>query len=310
MLADGFCPHCFRSLWNGYSCKRRTCPGHVETYLRDWAEVVRAALAAWGGLTTLTTLTAPGAKFFPWDPTRCKLKGPHEHSGPNGCTVNPYVAAGWNETMNERLTRLFDAARERVRRAGLPCPEVLVHTAELKRGLFHVHTVLGFEPYQRQGLELFLDTLDELRGSYGFGTSKRGGFDRGTPGKFVGAHAGLYVSKYLRPGEAKGSFLPAIEVMEKVGLRDPETGRLRHNFRPVYVNRTLTARSKVTMSFLRFTRYAYKRFGPGLTRSECLLLWEFVKVFERSGGSGEPEAMPLPELALPPPVYVQDRLPF
>ena len=53
------------------------------------------------------------------------------------------------------------------------------------------------------------------------------------------------------------------------------------------MNPKLTKKSGVTMRFLRFTRYAYRRWGL-LTRREYLFLWQFVQIFgsARSGERG------------------------
>lgn len=287
-----FCPHCFHDLWQGHRCKRRTCPGYAPLYLRDQAERLKAGLAEWDGETTIATVTAPGADALPWDLRRCKLRGPHKHSGPNGCEVDQWAAAEWNKTATKRLSRLVHAAKERVRRARLARPEVLATVLELKRGVFHAHIVVGFHGFTRQGLEVFLDALDDLRGEYGFGTSARGGFDRGQPGRFTGPHAGLYSSKYLRPDSAKGSFIPALMKIEQVVERDPSTGRAREQVRPVYVNPKLTKRSGVTMRFLRWTRYAYRRWGA-LSRREMLFLWELVQTFpDDAPGPAMPAGVP------------------
>jgi hypothetical protein len=110
-----FCPACFRSLWQGRSCKRRDCPGYASIYLRDQAERLRQNLAAWGGKTCLVTLTAPGSDVLPWDTSKCP-PGDHACSGALGCRVHWGVAAGWNATVTGRLGNLVKLAREQVRR--------------------------------------------------------------------------------------------------------------------------------------------------------------------------------------------------
>jgi hypothetical protein len=277
---SGFCPECYHNLWNGTRCKRRTCPGYAPTYLRDQAERLKAGLAAWEGETTIATLTAPGADVLPWDPTQCKAVGAHRHSGPAGCVVQPWEAANWNRTATKRLSRLIHAASARVRRAKVGSPDLLATVLELKRGVFHAHIVLGYEGHTRQALELFLDALDELRGEYGFGAGKRGGFDRGKPGRYSGPHAGLYTSKYLRPDGAKGSFVPALIRMEQLIERNPDTGRPKEQVRPVFVSPKLTRKSGVTMRFLRWTRYAYVVWGRvKIPRHELLAIYRLVRMF-------------------------------
>lgn len=281
-----FCRHCFHDLWKGTRCKRRTCPSYAPTYLRDHAERLKAGLAEWEGETTIATLTAPGADVLPWDPSRCKVRGPHKHSGPAGCQVEPWAAAEWNRTTNKRLSKLIHTASSRVRRARVGSPDVLAIVLELKRGVFHAHIVLGYEGCTRHALELFLDALDELRGEYEFGTSKRGGFDRGHPGRFSGPHAGLYTSKYLRPDGAKGSFIPALIKMERLIERNPDTGRPLEQIRPVFVSPKLTRRSGITMRFLRWSRLAYHVFGVR-TRDEALFTWRLFELFGLDPTTGE-----------------------
>lgn len=301
-----FCPECFHTLWAGGTCKRRTCPAYAPRYLRDQAERLKAGLAVWEAETTIATLTAPGADVLPWDPTLCKIEGPHRHSGPDGCAVDQWAAAAWNRTVTRRLSSLNHAARERVRRAKLLAPDILASVLETKRGVFHAHVILGYEPCQRQGLELFLDVLDELRGEYEFGTSRGGGFDRGRPGFFTGPHAGLYSSKYLRPDSAKGSFVPVLRKIEELSERDPNTGRMRDQVRPVFVSPKLTRRSGVTMRFLRWARYAFVMWGA-LPRDEVLAAYRIREVFgqvELESSSPQVKAKPPPAQPLRSPAPV------
>lgn len=305
MSSDGdtFCPHCFyaypRNRETGEvvsrSCKRRTCPHYAPKYLRRFAEVVRCALAQWKGQTTIATLTAPGSDLLPWDESLCRIEGPHKHSGPNGCQVNPWVAAEWNRTVTKRLSDLCNRARVNVTRRGLPAPSTLARVLELKRGVFHAHVVLGFSWAERAGLDAYLDELDELRGEFGFGTAA-GGFDRGAPGKFDAVGAGAYTSKYLRPDGAKGSFVPALLNLEAITPTNRETGRKVSQLRPVYVNAKLTRQSGVTMRFLRWAAYAFVKWGRiEVPRAELLRVFELVKVF------GQVDLLELAPAIPPPP---------
>lgn len=276
----GFCPVCFHDLYGSRSCKRRTCPSYAPKYLRDLAEVLKAAMAEWDGQTAIATLTAPGRDVLPWDESKCVIEGPHRHSGPNGCVVDEWMAAQWNRTVTSRLSAICNHAGVRVRRQGLPTPTILARALELKRGVFHAHVILGFQWSEVAGYRAYGQALDELRGEYEFGTSAHGGFDMGEPGRFNGAHAGLYASKYLRPNGAKGSFVPALRKIETIVDRDPETGRAKQQVRPVYVNPKLTAKSGVTMRFLRWARYAFVRWGRvDLPRAELLLVYRMVCEF-------------------------------
>jgi hypothetical protein len=258
-----FCPECLRSLWAGTRCKRRDCPAYAGIYLRDQAERLKANLAAWEGKTCLATLTAPGADVLAWDKSKCP-EGKHVCSGKLGCRVSWVAAAGWNATVTKRLGDLLKVARERTRRKhGKARVEVLGYVCEAQqRGVFHPHVVLGYRTAaDRAALDTFVDTLRRKRGSYEFGTGRRGSFDPGTPDRFSAGDAARYVSKYLRPDRAKTSFVPLLEAINRITPRDPETGRHVHLVRPVYVSTALTRRTGVTMGFLRYKRWAWRKWG-------------------------------------------------
>jgi hypothetical protein len=219
----------------GHRCKRRTCPGYAPLYLRDQAERLKAGLAEWDGETTIATVTAPGA-----DVSRGIL-------GAAGWTVHRSTRArtgaksisGWrlsgtrrrhSGSLGSSMPHKSGSGRARLAR-----PEVLATVPELKRGVFHAHIVLGYHGFSRQGLEVFLDALDQLRGEYGFGTSRQGA----------------------------------------------STGRPTEQVRPVYINPKLTAKSGVTMRFLRWARYAYVRWGRvDMPRAEELAIFRLAAMFD------------------------------
>jgi hypothetical protein len=270
-----FCSECYRSLWQGRTCKRRDCPGYAPIYLRDQAERLRANLAAWDGKTCLVTLTAPGVDALPWDRTKC-VDGDHRCSGKRGCRVHWVAAAGWNATVTRRLGELLKTAREQTRRkhGSKARVEVLGYVCEAQqRGVFHPHVILGFRTAaDRAALDTFRGALKRKRGSYEFGTGRRS-FDAGKPERFTARDAGRYISKYLRPDGAKTSFVPLLEAINRTTARDPETGRLKVLVRPVYVSTTLTRRTGVTMTFLRFKRWVWVEWGGGPTDDELLSLF-------------------------------------
>jgi len=260
-----FCPECLRSLWQGRTCKRRDCPSYAGIYLRDQAERLRANLAAWDGKTCLVTLTAPGADVLAWDRSKCP-DGKHTCSGRLGCRVDWVKAAGWNATVTKRLGDLLSMARERTRRkhGNAVRVEVLGYVCEAQlRGVFHPHLVLGYRTAaERAALDTFRDALRRKRGAYDFGRGRRGSFDAGTPDRFSAGDAARYISKYLRPDRAKTSFVPLLEAINRLTPRDPDTGRYKHLVRPVYVSTALTRRTGVTMGFLRYKRWAWRKWGP------------------------------------------------
>jgi hypothetical protein len=276
------CEHCFRLLWGRGRCKRRDCPGYAAIYLRDQAVRLRENLAAWNGKTCLVTLTAPGEDVLPWDRSKCPV-GEHRCSGNLGCRVDWYKAALWNSDVTKRLGDLLKVARERVRRKHRGRGEVVVlaYVCEAhQRGVFHVHVVLGYRTAPgRAALDSFRDALKRQRGEYGFGRGRRGSFDAGEPDRFGGRDAGRYISKYLRPDGAKTSFVPLLENVNKVTLRNPETGRYENLLRPVYVSPKLTRLTGITMGFLRFCRYAYMLFKVEHTREELLLMYRLRQRF-------------------------------
>ena len=226
---------------------------------------MKANLGAWEGKTRLITLTAPGAKVLPWDRSACP-KGAHTCSGMLGCRVAWVAAASWNATVTKRLGELLKAAREQTRRQDRGARvEVLGYVCEAQqRGVFHPHVVLGYRTAaDRAALDTFVGTLRRKRGAYGFGTGQRGSFDAGKPDRFNPADAARYISKYLRPDRAKTSFVPLLEAINRIVARDPTTGRRKHLVRPVYVSTGLTRRTGVTMGFLRYKRWAWRRWGGG-----------------------------------------------
>jgi hypothetical protein len=262
---QAFCPECYRSLWRSTRCKRRDCPAYAGIYLRDQAERLRANLAAWEGKTCLVTLTAPGADVLSWDKSKCP-RGKHVCSGKLGCRVHWAAAAGWNSTVTKRLGELLKVAREQTRRKhGKARVDVLGYVCEAQqRGVFHPHLVLGYRTAaDRAALDTFVTTLRRKRGVYGFGTGRRGSFDGGTPDRFNAGDAARYVSKYLRPDRAKTSFVPLLQAINRITTRDRKTGRHINLVRPVYVSTVLSKRTGVTMGFLRYKRWAWRKWGGG-----------------------------------------------
>jgi hypothetical protein len=314
-LASGeptFCEDCFRSLWQGGRCKRRDCPGFAPIYLRDQAKRLRENLAAWDGKTCLVTLTAPGADVLPWDPAKCP-SGEHACSGKLGCRVHWVAAAIWNSTVTKRLGDLLKVARERTRRkhGRNVRVEVLAYVCESQqRGVFHPHVVLGYRTAaDRAALDTFREALRRKRGSYGFGTGRRGSFDGGQPDRFRGSDAGRYISKYLRPDGAKASFVPLLEGVNQITERDPTTGRHKNLLRPVYVSPVLTRITGITMGFLRFCRRAFMAFKTEHTRAELLVMYRIVRLFGATFDGYEVDKMPKPPPPALPPLLPAAPLP-
>lgn len=253
---DDYCPTCFRSTRFG-RCKRRDCEAHAGVYLRDQAQRLKANLASWTGQLTMVTLTGPGVEQLPWDASLCREKGPHKHSGPNGCRVNPHVAGAYNAAVFSNLSKLNAAAAERVRRTpGRGRVYVLGYVGQIKRGVFHLHIALGYlTAPDRAALDVFLAAYGELHQAYGFGRE----WDPGRPGRFSG-RAATYIAKYLAPEHARDSFVPVLRHANMMNKPDPNTGK-RPQIRPVYVSPLLSKQTGVTMRFLRFKRLAWVFWG-------------------------------------------------
>lgn len=269
---ETWCPECYHTYPRfpathrrageviSYSCKRRTCPAYAPMYLRDRGDCLMAGLAEWTRACNMVTLTAPGRDRFPFKPSLCRVRVRHRCSGSIGCRVEPWDAARWNGDVLKNWTALRNECQQVVRRAGLPVPVVLAFVLEVhKRGLYHLHVLLGWEPTAaaRAGHDLFVSELAARCERHDFGPN----FDPGKPLRFVASDAGKYAAKYVRPQEAKGGFVPALVMVESLTPRDPVTGRLASVVRPVFVNPLLTRRSGVTMTFLRWCRYAFVVWG-------------------------------------------------
>jgi hypothetical protein len=165
-----------------------------------------------------------------------------------------------------------------------------------QRGVFHPHIVVGYRTAaDRAALDTFRDTVWRKRGEYGFGMGWSGSFDGGLPDRFTGQHAGRYISKYLRPDGAKRSFVPLLEAIARVTPRDPETGRLTQQVRPVYVSPILTRVTGVTMGFLRFRRWAYRAWAVESTHAQLRFAYEL----RRNLGAAPISPGPLPQAAWP-----------
>jgi hypothetical protein len=188
------------------------------------------------------------------------------------------VAAIWNSSVTKRLGELLKVAREQTRRSHGSRGKIIVlgYVCEAQqRGLFHPHVVLGYRTAADRGaLETFRWALRRKRGSYGFGTGRQGSFDAGKPDRFTARDAGRYISKYLRPGGPKASFVPLLEAINRIMPRDPKTGRPKVLGRPVYVSVILTRQTGVTMTFLRFKRWVWVVLGSGATEGDLRALYD------------------------------------
>lgn len=162
---------------DGFSrvCKRRCCPRCGNPWAQSWAKKIEVDLSAYDGPVAMITITAPGAVDVIRDdgqvirgvlPYACGRDHDHARSG---CQVDEAAADLWCATLSERWAKLRDAARKRVRRAGLD-PKLLVRTWEpQKRGVPHLHLVVGVAGIDHVAAKAFALELHALAPSYGFG---------------------------------------------------------------------------------------------------------------------------------------------
>ncbi len=185
-----------------------------------------------GCMTRMVTLTAPGVEVLPWDEEHCAWRGPHKHSGPDGCRVQVAALNVWSSDRAAEYHRLQAAARKQ---AGVREPVVLARAAEpQQRGPVHWHLVVAATPAG----ERFTRALLELAPRYGFGTVR----DQGYTSKGAYAHA-HYLAKYLSKEGADQESARGWDVAYSLLPR-----------KPVWVSPILTRRSGTTMEVAKLLR--------------------------------------------------------
>ena len=253
------CPKCGRSLYAGSlarTCKRRDCPGYVGVWMGDQRVRLLENLLAYGGLTCMLTLTAPGADALPWDGQACAHLGPHRHSGRRGCRVEATALRRFNEGSMHAWSVLWNVVRSRVNREhGTGAASLLAYAPEpQQRGAIHFHIVFGAgSPRERAALDDIARDLATIGAGYSWGRVHRPEADdvgtrpdgRTANGLalFDAGRAACYLSKYLSD-EAKSGVRELV-----VSGQAPR--------RAVYVATRLTMRTRCTMRNLRTRRYAY-----------------------------------------------------
>jgi hypothetical protein len=244
------CEHCDKPFPLTVSrCRRRTCPGYALTWARDTMRKNRENLRTYGGLAAMCTLTPPGVDAgLAWDRSRCTHR-PDQACGQRfGCKVIEEVAALWNDRSRgwwRELNRVCKQRADRVlKRLGHDAKGgLLLYQWELqKRGLWHLHFVLGLETaVERVWAFEYITAMRRLAPRYGFGFVDSKPLRRPEQAERVAS----YLSKYLAKWKEDGS----CEVTETVLA----AGRSYLN----YVSRKLTAKSGCTMRALRNVRIAW-----------------------------------------------------
>lgn len=138
---------------------------------------LRENLRAYGGLVSMTTVTAPGEEAgLVWDTARCSHPPGEACSGRKGCRVVQGAADVWNGRSHKWWSELNRIAKQHAdrrlralgyeKRGGL-----LAHSWELqRRGVWHLHIVLGMQTApEREWARVYVETLRRIGPSKGFG---------------------------------------------------------------------------------------------------------------------------------------------
>lgn len=158
----------------------------------------------------------------------------------SAAALTPVAAHDWNRTASDRWRRLHRRAYQAVRRHGVRCT-LLVRAFERKRrGVLHVHPVLGVAtPAERHAAHLYAGYLARYASHYGFGSTER------KLRRLSSKAAAAYLSAYFVTGK-KGKE----SLQESVMASD-----LPRSI--IHVSTELTQRSGVTMRELRFRRFVW-----------------------------------------------------
>lgn len=155
----------------------------------------------------------------------------------------------WNHSASARWRRLHQAARQSVHRRDMGRVTVLGRTWEFqKRGALHVHVVLGVKTAaELGGAHAYANELAGRRHGHDFGFVDRG---RRVGGRRVlevipAERAARYLCKYLAP--IRGGKLTLSETVTREDV-PPQV---------VYLARSLTTKTGITMRYLRAARRAY-----------------------------------------------------
>jgi len=244
------CPHCRQLLPLTVSrCRRRRCPGYSATWARDTMRKIRVNLQTYGGLSCVIAATAPGEETgLVWDRSKCRHPTGERCSGPKGCRVEERAAAVWNQASRRWWRELNRICKQRADRATRRLGAtrkggIVMYEWELqKRGVWHLHVVLGMETaIERAWAYEYVQALCEVAPTKGFGFIDRKPLHTPQPAE----QSARYLSKYLAKWRADGS----LELTETV----KSAGRTLLN----YVNRSLTAKSGCTMRSLRSVRLVW-----------------------------------------------------
>jgi hypothetical protein len=239
--------------------RARWCPGYCALWAGDVRRKVFSALEAYEDelrsrgvkepRVRLGAVTAPGVEGgLPWDESVCADRGPHKHSGLDGCRVIAEAASLFNERASAWWSELHHEASQAVLRKLGFRPVLLARIWELqKRGVLHVHPLLGYStPTERAAADLYFQELARLAPAHGFGYLER-------KRKTMAAKASAaYLSGYFVKG--KRGKLSLTETVKSAEM--PRS--------IVYVAPWLSQKSGWTMRSLRLKRFLWVQLGSGL----------------------------------------------
>jgi hypothetical protein len=219
---------------------------------------------AYGGLVSMTTVTAPGEDAgLVWGSSRCSHPPEEACSGRKGCRVVQGAADLWNESSRKWWRELNRIAKQhadrRLRSLGYENRGgLLAYSWEMqRRGVWHLHIVLGMQTApEREWARTYVETLRRIGPAKGFGFVDAKPLETPQEARRIAG----YLSKYLAKWNPDGT----LEVIETVTA----AGRTLLN----YVSRDLTMLTGATMRGLRNARLVWAsreghldelRFRPG-----------------------------------------------
>jgi hypothetical protein len=238
----------------GSTCKARYCPRCGTPWGRDQRKRLSGNLATktleaadHGRVVAMIAITPPGADVLPCSELTCGHKGEHEQRGTkSGCRIAAGASRAWHESLSFRWSRLRDAARRRVSRAGLTCPTLAQVWEMQTRGAAHAHVVVPYESDDEiAAARIFAEALAELAPRWGFG------FVDTNLEPWKGHDAAYYLAGYLIGGN--NGRKPALREAVRTAAAGGYFPKLPTNL--VWVRPALTKITGLTMRNLRRVRH-------------------------------------------------------
>jgi hypothetical protein len=232
-------------------CRKLTCEICGLVWLRDWRQVLDAAMDVHDGPHVSFVVTAPGADRLPWDESACAWRGPHRHDGKAGCRCSAVELAKWHAQAERNWTRLLQLVQQRVAREfGRRAPVIVRVWEPQERGAWHLHVVVSVK-----------DSAGELL-ALRFGAHLRAEAGRLRFGDVLGFglvdRSGRVNRKVYARGRSTGRYLAGYFVDDPTSRKASLLESVRTSSwtprRVAWVSPKLTARSRVTMRVMRLSR--------------------------------------------------------